>query len=184
LVSIYPLITLLYNSVINVFLKPKLINNRNLHVNGGRGVKRLKIAKSKKSYAKKRNPWILDILKDSRLIADINYDPDYLVTRSSRKGICAICKGSKFLCGKRRCPIIVRVNSLVRTAPLISNTEIEGASPPSVFVGRIGYPYVYAGPLVPPIREDTSMFDIPELSFGKPIDENVHFYSMLLRVQH
>ncbi|RLI21860.1 hypothetical protein DRO54_02550, partial [Candidatus Bathyarchaeota archaeon] len=62
--------------------------------------------------------------------------------------------------------------------------EIEGASPPSVFVGRIGYPYVYAGPLVPPIREDTSMFDIPELWFGKPIDEIVRFRSMLVRGKH
>ena len=146
--------------------------------------RKLRIVRSKKKYAKKRNPWILDILNDSQLIADINYDKDYLVARSPKKGICAICKGSKFLCGKKRCPIIVRVNSLMKTAPLVRDTEIEGASPPSVFVGRIGYPYVYAGPLVPPIREDTSMFDIPELWFGKPIDEIVHFRSMLIRGKH
>ncbi len=103
-------------------------------------MKRLKAAKSKRSYAKKRNPWILDILKDPQFIADINYDPEFLVARTSRKGACAICKGSKFLCGKKRCPIIVRVNSLIRAAPLVRNTEIEGASPPSVFFGTKGYP--------------------------------------------
>jgi len=124
--------------------------------------RKLRIVRSKKKYAKKRNPWILDILNDSQLIADINYDKDYLVARSPKKGICAICKGSKFLCGKKRCPIIVRVNSLIKTAPLVRDTEIEGASPPSVFVGRIGYPYVYAGPLVPPIREACLIFQ----SFG------------------
>ena len=59
--------------------------------------------------------------------------------------------------------------------------EIAGASPPSVFVGRIGYPYVYAGPLVPPIHEDTSLYDLPEFWFGKTIDEIVGFRSMLVR---
>ena len=59
--------------------------------------------------------------------------------------------------------------------------DIFGASPPSVFVGRIGYPYVYAGPLVPPVREDTSLYDLPEFWFGKTIDEIVGFRSMLVR---
>lgn len=56
-----------------------------------------------------------------------------------------------------------------------------GSSPPGVFVGRIGYPYVYAGPLVPPLVEDTSMYDMPELWFGRTIDEIVSFRSMLIR---
>ncbi|UCG37658.1 MAG: hypothetical protein JSV64_08460 [Candidatus Bathyarchaeota archaeon] len=85
------------------------------------------------------------------------------------------------LCGKTRCPVLVRINSFIRTFPLIKNVNIDGASPPSVFVGRIGYPYVYAGPLVPPIHEDTSHYDLPELWFGKPIDEIVNFRSMLVR---
>ncbi len=147
-------------------------------------MRKLRVKRFKKGFAKKRNPWILDILEDSSLVADINYDPNYLVMRASKKGICAVCKGSKFLCGKTRCPIIVRVNSLLKTVPLIKDTDVNGASPPSVFVGRIGYPYVYAGPLVPPIREDTSLFDIPELWFGKPIDEIVRFRSMLVRGKH
>jgi len=147
-------------------------------------MRKLKVKRFKKSFAKKRNPWILDIIEDSSLVADINYDPNYLVMRASKKGICAVCKGSKFLCGKTRCPIIVRVNSLLKTVPLIKDTDVNGASPPSVFVGRIGYPYVYAGPLVPPIQEDTSLFDIPELWFGKSIDEIVRFRSMLVRGKH
>jgi hypothetical protein len=68
--------------------------------------------------------------------------------------------------------------------PLIKSLDIDGASPPSVFVGRIGYPYVYAGPLVPPVHEDTSLYDLPELWFGKPIDEIVGFRSMLIRGKH
>ncbi len=88
------------------------------------------------------------------------------------------------LCGKTRCPVMVRVNSFIRAVPLIKGLDIEGASPPSVFVGRIGYPYVYAGPLVPPVHEDTSLYDLPELWFGKPIDEIVSFRSMLIRGKH
>jgi len=34
---------------------------------------------------------------------------------------------------------------------------------------------VYAGPLVPPVHEDTSLFDLPELWFGKSIDEILGF---------
>ncbi|MCK4477614.1 hypothetical protein KAU88_03680 [Candidatus Bathyarchaeota archaeon] len=85
------------------------------------------------------------------------------------------------LCGKTRCPVMVRVNSFIRAVPLIKSLNINGASPPSVFVGRIGYPYVYAGPMVPPIHEDTSLYDLPELWFGKTIDEIVSFRSMLIR---
>ena len=91
------------------------------------------------------------------------------------------CKGSKLLCGKPRCPIIVKVKYFLKSVPLMQSEDIAGASPPSVFVGRIGYPYVYAGPLVPPIREDTSLYDMPEFWFGKTIDEIVGFRSMLIR---
>jgi len=66
----------------------------------------------------------------------------------------------------------------------MSSEEIAGASPPSVFIGRIGYPNVYAGPLVPPVHEDTSMYDLPEFWFGKSIDEIVAFRSMLIRGKH
>jgi len=66
----------------------------------------------------------------------------------------------------------------------MQSEDIAGASPPSVFVGRIGYPYVYAGPLVPPVQEDTSLYDLPEFWFGKTIDEIVGFRSMLIRGKH
>jgi len=66
----------------------------------------------------------------------------------------------------------------------MQSEDIEGASPPSVFVGRIGYPHVYAGPLVPPVHEDTSLYDLPEFWFGKTIDDIVGFRSMLIRGKH
>ena len=66
----------------------------------------------------------------------------------------------------------------------MSSEDVAGASPPSVFIGRMGYPNVYAGPLVPPVEGDTSLYDLPEFWFGKSIDEIVGFRSMLIRGKH
>jgi hypothetical protein len=79
---------------------------------------------------------------------------------------------------------MVKVQHFNKSIPLMSNQDIAGMSPPSVFIGRIGYPNVYAGPLVPPVSEDTSIYDLPEQWFGKSIDEIVGFRSMLVRGKH
>ncbi len=57
--------------------------------------------------------------------------------------LCAKCKG-RLLCGKTKCPLTEKF----RFAARLSEGDIEGATPPSVFIGRIGYPKVYAGPLI------------------------------------
>jgi len=132
--------------------------------------------------------WILDLIDSPDVAADLNYNADYLVAKASGvawgKGLCVACKGAKYLCGKARCPLIVRLKHYFQTVPLIEGTDVDGASPPGVFVGRMGYPYVYAGPLVPPVHEDTSLYDLPEFWFGKSIDEIVSFRAMLIRGKH
>jgi hypothetical protein len=130
------------------------------------------------------NPWVLQLLDDHNLTANLNHNRDQIITRSRGKSLCAICKGGKFLCGKTQCPLLVRFNSYFRSSPLLQSTDLDGACPPGVFVGRIGYPYVYAGPLVPPIHEDTSHYDQPESWFGKTIEEIVNFRSLLVRGKH
>ena len=137
---------------------------------------------------RRENRWILDMLDNPSVAADLNYNVDYLIAKAQGvawgKGLCVACKGGKFLCGKTRCPLMVRARFYLKTMPLIKGLGVDGASPPSVFVGRIGYPYVYAGPLVPPVHEDTSLYDLPERWFGKSIDEIVGFRSMLIRGKH
>jgi hypothetical protein len=132
--------------------------------------------------ANRDNLWILDMIDNTAVKANISANPEVLQTRT-KNALCVVCKGSRMLCGKTRCPVMVRVNQFFRTAPLLGE-EVCGASPPSVFVGRIGYPYVYAGPMVPPLHEDTSFYDLPELWFGRAIDEIVGFRSMLVRGKH
>ncbi len=134
-----------------------------------------------KQTNKYSDTWLHNILKNK----GINQEDILTVTaRDSKSGLCVVCKGSRLLCGKLRCPIIVKVNYYLKNIPLMNSQDIDGASPPSVFIGRIGYPNVYAGPLVPPVQADTSMYDLPELWFGKSIDEIVAFRSMLVRGKH
>jgi hypothetical protein len=59
--------------------------------------------------------------------------------------------------------------------------QLAGSSPPGIFVGRMGYPHVYAGPLVPPILGETSHFDAPEEWLGRSVDEIVNFRTNLVR---
>jgi len=108
-------------------------------------------------------------------------DETQIVARARQTSLCVVCKGSRFLCGKTRCPIMLRVNYFLKSVPLMASEDIAGFSPPSVFIGRIGYPHVYAGPLVPPVDEDTSLYDMPEQWFGRTMDEIVGFRSLLVR---
>jgi hypothetical protein len=79
---------------------------------------------------------------------------------------------------------MVKVNYFLRSVSLMGSEDVAGASPPSVFVGRVGYPMVSAGPLVPPVEEDTSIYDLPEYWFGRSMDEIVGFRSLLVRGKH
>jgi hypothetical protein len=128
--------------------------------------------------------WILQLLGEQNHAADMNYGKDQLMIKTKGRSLCVVCKGGRFLCGKRRCPLVVRFNTYFRSVPLLQSTELDGSCPPGVFVGRIGYPYIYAGPLVPPVHENTSIYDMPESWFGKSIDEIVGFRSLLVRGKH
>jgi len=98
--------------------------------------------------------------------------------------LCGLCRGTKLLCGKNRCPIIVKYHSKAKLQPYVNKLKIDGASPPSVFVGRIGYPKVSIGPMIPPAMGDTSIIDTPELWLDRSIDDIVDFRAQLVRGKH
>ena len=98
-----------------------------------------------------------------------------------KSGLCVVCKGAHRLCGKDRCPLMVKFYSRQKTLPLIDARDLAGCSPPAVFVGRYGYPKVDIGPLLPPEFGDTSIMDTPERWVGKSIDEIVDFRFKLVR---
>jgi hypothetical protein len=85
------------------------------------------------------------------------------------------------LCGKEKCPVIVKTYSNMRTESLINSTSLDGSSPPSVFIGRMGYPKVSIGPMVPPMHGDTMFMDTPELWESIDINQLVEFRTNLVR---
>ncbi len=97
---------------------------------------------------------------------------------------CALCRASKLLCGKDRCPIMVKFESQIKFKQAIGSEKINGSTPPDIFIGRYGYPNVYIGPLVTPEHGDTGIFGTPEMWMGKTIDDIVDFRSMLVRGKH
>ena len=103
------------------------------------------------------------------------------VTKHKSTSLCALCRGTKLLCGRSRCPVLVKFHSRDKIKPLVDKLKLGGSSPPSVFVGRFGYPKVSIGPMIPPVMGDTSLIDTPELWLDKSIDDIVDFRSMLIR---
>ncbi len=90
-----------------------------------------------------------------------------------RSNLCLLCRSSKHLCGMPYCPILSRLKAqlTVLKATGCRVRELHGSSPPSVFVGRYGYPRVSAGPSAPPLTGDTGDYDAPEKWLGLSLDD-------------
>jgi hypothetical protein len=139
----------------------------------------------KNGYADETN-WLAPLLKGSGVsAADLTYDFNLLRGRATKSNMCVLCKGGKFLCGKTRCSVLAKALTYRKIAKSIDRLDLDGASPPGVFIGRMGYPRIYAGPLVPPVHGDTTIMDIPELwgpcGFAKSIDDIIDFRLSLVR---
>lgn len=80
--------------------------------------------------------------------------------------LCARCKG-KLLCGRIRCPLLEKFRFKKIS---VKEGEIEKPTPPSVFVGRIGYPKVFVGPLIAMSDKNPEFLDSPWLWNGKVED--------------
>jgi hypothetical protein len=101
--------------------------------------------------------------------------------KNSNSKICLICRGGKLLCGKIRCPVIAKAEALLKFKTTFDNQSIQGATPPAVFVGRIGYPKINIGPMIPPFFGDTEILDTPELWMGKKIEDILDYRFSLIR---
>jgi DNA repair protein NreA len=56
----------------------------------------------------------------------------------------------------------ILTTSTLQGSSISLGRELEGTTPPSVFIGSANYPNVYAGPLITPEHGDTSLYDHPE----------------------
>ncbi len=95
-------------------------------------------------------------------------------------GLCLKCRGSKHLCGRAYCPLLTHKTATL-TLSRFRNKNLYGSSPPSVFIGRYGYPRVRIAPLVPPMTGDTSIYDFPENWIRLPIDSILSMRFSLVR---
>ena len=95
--------------------------------------------------------------------------------------MCLRCRAAQMLCGKPVCPILVRYDAYARTMPRASTVDLDGSSPPGLFVGRFGYPKIALGPLLSPEHGNTALYDTPEEWVGRPVQEVVGFRTGLIR---
>jgi len=132
---------------------------------------------------KRQVPWVEHIINNERTAGDLNVDSLGKRVQIREGSLCLVCRGSRMMCGKPRCPAVLKLYSLLKTENTINSERLIGSSPPGVFIGRIGYPHVYAGPLVPPVLGDTSVYDVPEQWLGKTVDEIIGFRTNLVRAK-
>ncbi len=130
---------------------------------------------------KRKIPWLSHLIVNEPVASELS-ERTMVLKRNDKANMCILCRGTKHLCGKPKCPILLKWRNLANVLSVLDTDNVEGLSPPDIFVGRIGYPNVFAGPLVPPgIREDTSYLGTPELWVGKTIDDIVRMRTVLLR---
>lgn len=95
--------------------------------------------------------------------------------------MCLRCRSAQLLCGKPVCPLLLKYNAFARTLPMVQGRSLDGSTPPAIFVGRSGWPYVTVGPLMSPTHGDTLIFDTPEQWVGRSVEEIVGFRTNLVR---
>jgi len=57
------------------------------------------------------------------MVQDIRKNQKKLLPTEKKQSmsVCALCRGTKFLCGKNRCPVIVRYHSKIKVKPLLDS---------------------------------------------------------------
>jgi hypothetical protein len=103
---------------------------------------------------------------------------EFRTTMKIPPSLCVKCRGAKMLCGLSYCP--VSIGHMIRPRfDAIKGNELNGSSPPSVFVGRFGYPKVMVYPSTPPVYGDTSVYENPAVWLNMDLEE---FISMRLSI--
>jgi len=118
---------------------------------------------------------------EKKSLSHVNESTSNIVIDEPPPEMCFSCKGTELLCGKSRCPIILKAESMTRVSTTCDSNNIAGSTPPGIFVGRHGYPKVSIGPMTPNFHGDTEILDTPEQWYGKSIDEIVDYRHSLIR---
>ncbi|MFX1282215.1 MAG: hypothetical protein ACFFB5_01110 [Promethearchaeota archaeon] len=107
-----------------------------------------------------------------------------MVRIPTNQNLCLRCKGGKFLCGLSYCPIILKTKALLPVRKILPKLKDEyyGPSPPSLFVGRFGYPKVRLGPMAALNWENIQVVDEPDIwQTNMSLEDIVHLRAKLFR---
>lgn len=63
---------------------------------------------------------------------------------------------------KGKAAYLKRLTSKIQIPSVDVGRELDGSTPPSVFIGSWNYPKVFAGPMIAPVPGDTAIMDTPE----------------------
>ena len=93
--------------------------------------------------------------------------------------LCVICKGSRYLCGHRPCPLLARL----RIKPKIERSLQKDFFGPatSIFIGHNFYPNVYVGPMAAIDAQKAQVVDSPADWFGLSYESIIELRSSILR---
>lgn len=64
---------------------------------------------------------------------------------------------------KGKAAYLKRLTSKIQIPSVDVGRELDGSTPPSVFIGSWNYPKVFAGPMIAPMQGDTAIMDTPEV---------------------
>jgi len=81
------------------------------------------------------------------------------------------------LCGWKKCPLLARID----VKPDVKISENFFGPSTSVFVGRVGYPNVFLGPVAPLTLQNLYEIDNPDKWFGREYSDIISFRSLMLR---
>jgi hypothetical protein len=93
--------------------------------------------------------------------------------------LCVKCRGAKMLCGLSYCP--VSIVDKVRKVYSFRGNSIAGSSPPSLFVGRYGYPKINIYPSTPPFSGDTGYLEDESKWLSQDLNDFISGRLSLLR---
>jgi hypothetical protein len=82
---------------------------------------------------------------------------------------------------KGKAAYLKRLTSKIQIPSVDVGRELDGSTPPSVFIGSWNYPKVYAGPMISPVQGDTAIMDNPEAWIqGNKSQEDIISYRLNL----
>ena len=93
---------------------------------------------------------------------------------------CLLCRGARALCGSELCPFLSYWRAF-RGIRLPRVEVLEAPSPPSIFVGRAGYPRVRVAPAVVAEDGQADLYDYPERWLSLSLDEILRMRISLVR---